>query len=486
MRITADDIEALAGMYLSPHYDNPAPTPQFHRECWQLYCSDTPAVAVAAPRSHAKSTALTHDFVLANVLYRVERYVLLLSSSEEMAMGHLVDIAEELRENDDIIRDFHVKAFTQDSKSDIIVECHDGHDFRILARGAEQKIRGLKWKGMRPGLLVVDDLEDDELVENKDRRKKLERWFLRAARPALRLGGRVRFHGTVLHKDSLLAKLLRDNRWISRRYAAHAGFTDFSNILWPEQFTEAVLRDIRQGFINRLDSAGYSQEYLNDPRDDENSYLRIEQFRPLKPEQMDDFRVLSVGCDFAVSKLDAANRTAFVVAGKTPDNFLDYLDYRAGRWDSAEWIEEMFTIHNRWNPEYWFIEDGVIWKTLWPTVREEMRRRDTYLNFVPVPSLKDKPVRGRSFQNRMKAGACRFNMDHSMYIEYREEMLDFSETAEARLDDFFDATSIISRGFEDVAVHQEDEKTDDELDFEWESARLRAKDNNGRSSVTGY
>ena len=58
-------IELFAGGFLSDMYDDPAPTPPFHRECWALYCSDHPLVAVAAPRFHAKSTALTHAFILA-------------------------------------------------------------------------------------------------------------------------------------------------------------------------------------------------------------------------------------------------------------------------------------------------------------------------------------------------------------------------------------------------------------------------------------
>jgi hypothetical protein len=52
---------------------------------------------------------------------------------------------------------------------------NDGHRFRIIAKGAEQRIRGRLWKGKRPNLLVCDDMEDDEQVENADRRRALLR-----------------------------------------------------------------------------------------------------------------------------------------------------------------------------------------------------------------------------------------------------------------------------------------------------------------------
>jgi len=486
VKLTAEMIEAFSGVYLSPRYDQPQPTPDFHRECWSRYCSDVLAAATAAPRNHAKSTGLTHDFVLANVCFRIEDYVIVLGASEEMAIEHLGDIANELRENDELIRDFKIKDVVTNQKTDIIVECLDGYRFRIIARGAEQKIRGRKWKGKRPGLIVCDDLEDDEQVENKDRRRKFRRWFFRAAKQSLRDGGRIRVHGTILHKDSLLAHLMRNKGWASRCYKAHKSFSDFSEILWPEKFPPQRLLQIRQEFIDEGDSAGYSQEYLNDPRDDEGAYLLPAQFLELKDDQRDIYRTLAIGADFAVSKADAANRTAFVVGGKTPDNFLDHLAFHAGRWGTDEWIDLMFDLEAQYSPYAWFVEDGVIWKSVWPTIRAEMARRDVWLNIVPMPSTKDKAARGRSFQKRMRAGWARFDKQHPGYGEFEEECLSFSVSTESDADDYFDAATILSRGFEDISVSEEDGMSEDEEAFERESLRLRSQVTDGRSSVTGY
>lgn len=486
MKLTAEMIEAFSGVYLSPRYDQPQPTPDFHRECWTRYCSDHVACATAAPRNHAKSTGLTHDFILANVCFRIEDYVIVLGASEEMAIEHLGDIANELRENDELIQAFKIKEIITNAKTDVIVECIDGYKFRIIARGAEQKIRGRKWKGKRPGLIVCDDLEDDEQVENKDRRRKFRRWFFRAAKQSLRDGGRIRVHGTILHKDSLLAHLIRNKGWMSRLYKAHKSFSDFTDILWPEKFPVSRLHGIRQEFIDEGDSAGYSQEYLNDPRDDEGAYLLPAQFLALPPDAQDDYRTLGIGCDFAVSKADAANRTAFVVGGKTADNFIDHIAFHADRWGTDEWIDLMFDLESQYSPFAWFVEDGVIWKAVWPTIRAEMARRDVWLNIVPLPSTKDKAARGRSFQKRMRSGWCRFNKQHPGYGEFEEECLSFSVNAESDSDDYFDGATILSRGFEDIQVQPEDAMSDEEQAFERESLNLRAQNSDGRSQVTGY
>lgn len=490
--LTASVIEGFSGIYLSPRYDQPQPTPEFHRECWHRYCSFHPSCATAAPRNHAKSTGLTHDYILANVCFAIEDYIILVGSSEEMAIEHLGDIANELRENDELIRDFKIKGFIQDQKTDIIVERTDGTQFRILARGAEQKIRGRKWNGKRPGLIVCDDLEDDEQVENKERRKKFSRWFFRACKQALRDGGRIRVHGTVLHVDSLLARLLKQPSWNSKVYKAHRSFNDFSDILWPEKFPESRLRYIQKEFVDEGDSAGYSQEYLNDPRDDANAYLKKEYFQPMRhgdgediPDDYSTWKKNFAGADWAVSKEDAANRTSLTIAGIDSDNVLNYLDQRAGRWDTLEIIEEIFSLHSRHKPEAWFVEDGVIWKALWPTLKREMARRDVFINFIPIASTKDKAVRGRPFQKRMKAGNCRFDKESSWYPGFESELLDFSVTTEAIADDQFDSASIIARGLEDYEdVEPEDSMTEEEQAFENEFQSYQ--ESRGRSRVTGY
>ena len=483
--LTAELVESLSGIFLSPRYDTPQPTPDFHRECWARYCSEHPACATAAPRNHAKSTALTHDFILANALFRAESYIILVGSSEDMAVEHLGDIASELRENEDIIREFKISRFVVDQKTDIIVECIDGYQFRIIARGAEQKMRGRKWNGRRPGLILFDDIEDDEQVESRDRRKKFRRWFFRACKQALRDGGKIRGHGTILHEDSLLNRLMKNKEWDSKLYKAHRSFSEFEDILWPEKFPESRLRHIRQEFMEEGDPAGYSQEYLNDPRDNDESYFRECDFLPMKPEHFDLFMVYSAGVDFAISKADTANRTSITVGGKDVGNFTNIIDQRVGRWNALEIVEELFSVQSRWSIDVFHVEGGQIWKAVEPMLIREMLLRDKFISFNVLTPTSDKKVRGRTFQKRHRAGAVRFNKEADWYGEYYEELMRFTGDSEALLDDQFDSTATLFLGLEKSPdVEEEDSISQDEIEFRSRGDELRK--NSGRSLVTGY
>jgi len=488
MRLSGEMVEAFAGVYLSTRYDAARATPEFHRECWNRYCSGVEAAATAAPRGHAKSTALTHDYTLAVLLFREEKYVIIVSASEEMAIDHLGDIANELRDNEELRAAFHVKDLVTDQKTDIVVEFADGYQARITARGAEQKIRGKKWHGTRPGLIICDDLEDDEQVESKDRRRKFARWFYRACRQSLRDGGKIRVHGTILHDDSLLMHLMRNKEWASKLYKAHASFDDFTHILWPEKFPEHVLRAKRQEFINEGDAAGYSQEFLNDPLDYADAYLRKEDFLPMSEEDFEFDKVIAVGVDWAVSKADSANRSSFTIGGKDAANTLHFLDQRVARLDSLGIVDELFSIQTRWKPEVFFVEGGVIWKSIEPMLYMEMRKRDLYLNIQVINPVKDKAVRGRSLQKRMRAGGCRFNKAASWYEEFENELLRFTGTSEALLDDQFDSAALLSKGFEEFRLLESDEfMSDAEEQLEERSRSLRrGTGSDGRSQVTGY
>lgn len=479
----ADLIEAFSGMFLSPRYDDPRPTAEFHRKAWALYCSDLPRCMVIAPRDHAKSTALTFDYVLAEVLFKQSRYVILIGSTEAMAQEQLGNITGELHDNEDLRKEFGIEGFITDSKTDIIVKMDGGHTFRIVARGAEQRIRGLLWDGKRPDLVVCDDMEDDEQVENSNRRLKFKSWFFRAARQSLSKKGKIRVHGTILHEDSLLSRLRKNSMWTHLFFKAHESFDDFSNILWPERWTEKELRDKRQEFIDDMDSAGYSQEILNDPQDNAEAYLRREDFIAMTYENHDAPKAIVAGYDFAVSKSDKANRSSITIGGKEMNNIVDIVDQHVGRWDSLELIEKMFEVEAKWSPQYHFVEDGVIWKGLYPMIRKEMQLRDIWLNFHPIASTKDKATRGRPYQKRMRAGCMRFDKEADWYAGYEMENLKFTGTSDAKQDDQFDSTSILVKGLDLMGEVEEEDFYDDEQE---EFYNTTPSGNGGRSVHTGY
>lgn len=485
VKLTADLVEAFAGTFLSGRYDNPVATPDFHREVWKLYCSPERQAGCVAPRGHAKSTGFTFAYGLAEVMFRCSRYVILIGSTEDKAAEQLSNISEEISGNADLRREFGIKDFESEQKTDIIVRCVDGHRFRIIARGSEQKIRGAMWDGRRPDLILMDDAEDDEQVENKVRRRKFRRWFFRAAKQSLSRTGKIRVHGTILHEDSLLSRLRKNSVWKFLFFKAHKAYDDFSERLWPQGWSRDELLSKRREFEQDGDPGGYSQEYLNTPLDFAEAYIKRQHLIPMTEEDRARAKVYGVGVDLAISKEDAANKTAFIIGGVDTSNSLHIVDRRTDRMDALEIIDEFFNINERWKPQCFWVESGQIWLAIKAIIYREMETRGIPLIIVPCKPIKDKAARGRAFQKRTRTGTFKVDMDQEWSEPYTDVICSFTGESAAKEDDDFDGTAWLALGFEESPeVIEDDFVEDEEWDARRESRDLRSQ-HDGRS-CTGY
>lgn len=500
MALSADLIHGFAASMLAKRYDNATRTPKFHLELWDYFCDPHPLVAIAAPRGHGKSTAMTHACTLASVLFRDRRFVVIVSDTETQASNFLNDIKEELRNNDDLIELFQVKGFKKDTETDIIVELADGHTFRIMVRGAEQRVRGLKWMQMRPDLIICDDLEGDEQVQNKERREKFRKWFNGALLPCRSKHGIVRIVGTVLHLDSLLNRLLPEDShkstvieplkswsksrtaWKAVRYRAHT--EDFSQVLWPEMYTAEFFRSKKEDLTNQGIPEVYAQEYLNYPIDESTAYFKRDDFNEIALNHLEDIKNgdtnvnYYAAIDFAVSTVERSDYTVIAVAAMDSRGIMNIVDIRRGRWDSLETIDEMFAVHRKYNPDLFIVERGAIEKAIGPILRAEMVSRNQYIRLHPMTPTKDKLTRARSIQARLRSGGIKFDKTAHWYGELEDEMVRFPK---ARHDDQVDAVSWLGLTIDEM--HHALSKEEEEEEEYYESINQQEQ---GRSAYTGY
>jgi predicted phage terminase large subunit-like protein len=480
MKLTPELIEGFVEVFLKPRFDNPAPIPEFHRTLWAICCSDSKNCAIAAPRGFAKSTSITHSYLLAALLFGDRKFALIVSDTETQAISFLNDIKVELKENEELIREFGIHPkFLRDTESDISVVTKAGR-FRIVARGTEQKVRGLKWRGKRPDLVICDDMENDEQVMNKERREKVRNWFLNALLPA---GGDhciYRVAGTILHMDSLLERLLSDGMWESRRFKAHG--EHFRDLLWPEKFPRERLMQIRSMYVSQGNLEGYSQEYLNMPVAEENAYFKKEWFVPM--ESGDYIRhqrkrmSYYISADLAVSKADHADYTAIIVVGVDEMDTICVVDCVVKRLDSMEIINELFDLWVKYDASVLFLEKGVLEKSIGPILNTEMLRRRVYMNIETKSSTNDKITRARSIQGRMKAQMVRFDRESGWFDGLLTEMTQFPR---GKHDDRVDAMSLLGQMLDELISPQTQEEED--LAEYQESRRGLAA---GRSETCGY
>ena len=508
MNLTSDLIYGFATSLLSERYDNPKPTPQFHRELWDYCCSDHSLVAIAAPRGHAKSTAVTHAYTLAAVLFRQADFVVLVSDTELQAVQFLNDIKMELYENQKLRSLFKVTDIYKDAEREIRFKMGpDNHRVRIMARGASGgsgSVRGFKWRGKRPNLIICDDMENDEAVSNEERRDKFRNWFYGALIPALSDNGQIRLVGTVLHFDSLLERLMpettgdeaqytvkenlkeysldKKRAWHSIKYRAHTDFDDFQDILWPEKFNEERLTKLKNDFVKQGISEGYAQEYLNYPIHEGDAFFRKNDFVPMAEDDFDLAKVYYAAIDFAISEKDKRSYSVITVGGVDDTGVLHIVDVIRQRMDAKQIIEEMMAVQIRYQPDLFVVEEGALKKAIGPFLKDEMLKTGIFINLHPMVPYRDKLSRARAIQGRMRQGGVHFDTEAEWFPSFEQELLRFDR---GQYDDQVDSIAWLGLVLNQMITAPTVEEQE-ESEWEEEYNETMGSLHMGRSQVTGY
>lgn len=482
--VTAKVIEGFVVGMLHSGFDNPQPVPDFHRRLWALVTEPKAThVAIAAPRGHGKSTAMTHSATLAMLLFGARDFALVLSDTYEQACAFVGDIKFELETNENIHDVFGTPLFIKDRLDDIVVNI-GAITFRVVARGSGQKVRGIKWRNKRPNLIVGDDLENDEIVRNSDRREEFREWLFNAVLFAGSDDALYIIIGTVLHYDSALERILNDPAWLTARFRAHRGFDDFNDILWPGKHTPTTLRAVRQRYINQGNPEGYAQEMLNEPSVAQNAYFRADDLLPMRPQDYEATVVYYTAIDLAIGLKRRNDYTVIMTGALDALGTFSIVDVRRGRWDSFGIIAEMLSVQKRYEPALFGIEKGQhIQMAIMPFLDAEMRRTGTYINKFDVPYGGDKPSRAKAVQAMTRAGAVRFDKSATWWAGLENELNKFTETgAKSGHDDQVDTFASLGMMVAD-ATRPADSEEEEEAEIE----ALRAyNDQQGKSRVTGY
>lgn len=376
------------------------PSPTFHRELVDLYETES-LIAVAAPRGHAKSTITSFFYLIHVALYVKKKNIVIVSETEEAAKTFLRRIKDELETNKLILWLFGSQK--SDKWSETQARLSNGVMFHAKGRGAQ--LRGLIEGNRRPDLIVLDDIEDEELVRSQTRRLDVETWLNGTVLPTIEPSiGQIIFIGTILHEDSLLARVLNKELYpdfTTRRYQALD--PESGEALWPERFSKKLLNSIKESYLSRGLLAQFYMEYLNDPIPQESAvfkstylqhFLEVPQTIQNGDQAEPSSPVTIVYVDLGGGSIKAgADPTAMVALTITRDNNIyvnDYINDRMGV-DTDLIISSLINICERNNTKKVVIEKTMATNMLMPALEAKMREKGIYLNIELIS-----PTRGSS------------------------------------------------------------------------------------------
>ncbi|MCG3658611.1 hypothetical protein [Aliarcobacter butzleri] len=189
--------------------------------------------AIAAPRGFGKSTDVSIAFPIWCIVNNYKHFITLFSDAIELAETLVEAIKAELEENERLKQDFSNACGI--GKVWKIGEIVTNNNIKVKAYGSGKRVRGVKHGTFRPDLAIIDDLENDTNVRSRTQRDKLEDWLDEAIDNLGSVDGSmdILYIGTILHRDSVLARKLKLAFWHPVKFRALVQYP--KNIeLWDE------------------------------------------------------------------------------------------------------------------------------------------------------------------------------------------------------------------------------------------------------------
>lgn len=423
--------------------------------------------AFAGPRGFGKTEVITETSALYGICYGLEKFIVIISGTEEQSVAILSNIKKELTENERIRADFP-EIFEQNgmpkpprwTRHDIITR----NGIEVLALSCNQKIRGRKHESCRPTMIILDDVENSDNTFTSEARMNVRDWHTREVMKAGDETTNFFFVGNKLHQDCLLAEYLdlaKHPSWIKRSYPAITSdparidlWEDWSKIfncqkdfleqkgpeaarmfyeankaamdegartLWPQRWAYYDLR-----VTYEEDPMSFNCEMMNQPFDPNKSLFNVDAFHWWNKtyrayeelvKAFPKFKFFA-GCDPSMGGPGLGDYSAIVVLAKDPDTktmFVVLADIR--RRQPHEIVSDIATYQTRFNCEKFGYEANGFQRALIAQIEEEGKKRGIRIPLQPITHSKDKVSRIQSLAPWIRNGTIQFHQEHRLLLE---------------------------------------------------------------------
>ena len=449
-------------------------------------------LGIAAPRESSKSTLVSFLYATHQICFRKRRFIIVVSNTYSKAAETLSNIKKEFRDNLALRKDYPI-TITRDSEGDSIFRWGDGFETRVLCKGAEQigSVRGEKFGAYRPDLIIGDDIEDDEMVRNPDRRRDLKELIDEALIPAGEHNVcQYIFIGTLLHDDSFMAKIISKEFYPEFKkllYRAKKLCIDGTCVsLWHEKWTMHYLEQMEK---EKPDV--FAKEMQNDPVSGTNQIFFKEDFRTWRRDSDkyvlfdENNKIISMGSfkdcksaiaiDLAWSEKRTADDNVIMGGLLTPEYDLLIYSYIAQKGLRPEFINDyIFSLHQRLKALTGFYTPLGMERAMRENVarydlEREMRSRNYFISINPIDWETDKIKRITS------ALLSRYKQ-HSIYHQagmgdLENQLVRFPSGVH---DDIIDCEQILSKMFDYAKTPKKAIIGDDNFEW-WRNQAINAK-----------
>lgn len=368
--------------------------------------SDNPKKAIIAPRGIGKTSIANLLIPAKAALFVEQRYIVPISATSTLATQQSENLKDAISRNSTIRKlfgDVSSKIFNKEQWVLNIGGSEQG-TVCVMPRGAGQQVRGQLFRGIRPGLIIADDLEDPQEMDSEDMRKKKKVWFYddvmksvdNYARP---IPWEIIVVNTMLHQDSLAADLLENPDWDTLELSICDDDLK-SNI--PEWLSDADIKQIYDEHIRQHNMEGFFREFRNMPNvSGEFATFQKGQFRyydeaSLKLNNNADVENMILVDPARTKNPKSAHSAVVGVAASYRSNQIYVREVVADHLHPEEMHEEIFAMAARINAKVIGIEVTGLGEYATYSIINEISRRNLHIEVIELHARAGKNEDGKN------------------------------------------------------------------------------------------
>lgn len=395
-------------------------------------------VLILAPRGWGKTSIDTIAYPARNICYGLKKYIVPVSATSTSAILQSENLKQELVTNKNIEVLFGPQKspkWAQDSWISV-------GGTMVMPRGAGQQIRGLLHGFHRPDLIVCDDLETSEGVRSEEQRNKLLEWFVSDVTGSVDRGSKtwkIVVIGTVLHEDSLLMNLIKDDDW---HKVVIELCDDNLKSNWPDFMSDEDVAKLYASYerMGKLDT--FYREYRNKPISAEDAIFKSNYFKyydePIAKEDARDLTHVIIMDPAKTVKMQSADSAVVCVGVSRSQHKLYIRDIVHGKFFPDQLYDEVFNMAARWNARIIGYEVTGLNEFIEQPMKNECARRGIPAQLVPLKARGKKEERIAQLVPYYRQGFIYHNPDKCKVLE--DQLLSFPCSA---LWDVMDALAYI-------------------------------------------
>jgi len=339
-------------------------------------------------------------------------------------------------------------------------------EFVVKLYGGQQNIRGTKELGIRPQLVVMDDMLGDQDAKSPTVLENIENNINKAISKALHpTRHKMILIGTPFHENDPLYRRVESGEWNASVYPICEKFPcekhEFSGS-WEDRFPYEYVVDMYNEAKATGSLDGFYQELM--------LQVKSEEDRVLSDDEIDFIRVNKssfisyyITTDFATSEKEAADYSVISVWGITQNNKKVLIDGICEKRLMDKNIEDLFRLVSKYKPLQVGIEVTGQQGGFVSWIQKEMITRHTWFNLKEIRPTKNKMTRFMEVLPEFKKNSILFSkdLDKNFIQEIYEELSGItSKKFTSKHDDVIDT---ITQLFLLDNVFGYNSQTDDEL-----------------------